>query len=186
MMKRLLDVHFRLGLAPWVQAMTMDQLITAVRRNTRDTSSTTTLQRHSDSEILDLLNEGQREFGAETFAIERSTAIATQAGIAVYSLPSNFLAAAQVYHLISTTTVDLELVTRNSLYEEDPNWATTSGPPKKYWIRHDVTDALVTRIGITPVPSASSTGTFTVHYYSRPTDMTDNLVETCPSTTSRI
>jgi hypothetical protein len=171
MMKRLLALIFLLGFVPSARALTLTQMITAVRRNVRDTSSTTTLQRYSDSLITDFLNEGQRDFAAETFLIERSTAIATTASIAYYALPTNFLSVAQAYNLVSTTTVDLERVTRAFVYEQNPDWATITGSPTQYWIRNDETQSIQSQIALYPVPTGASTGTLTVHYYARPTDL---------------
>ena len=160
-------------------AQTLAQLRTEVRRNLKDNNSGR--YRYPDSEILDYLNEAQREIVNATWLTKNVTSYQLIPNTSYYALPSDFLAVYQVYYTNpqrQTTTVDED--SQKGLYDKNPDWKRQSsgGTPVEYMVSDstptgDGSDA-VRQISYYPVPLASSTGTITIWYYCSVPDLVND------------
>jgi hypothetical protein len=148
------------------QALTLSQIRTQVRRNIRDTASSSTLQRYSDTVLLDFINEGQRDVVNQTWIVSKSTTITLSANTTYYSLPSDL--------------INIERVTRANgnlpevslmLLDADSNngaWEITGSTPTYFFQDR----ALPGSIGLYPYPSSTATaGTLKIIYRAFATDL---------------
>lgn len=159
------------GLAS-AHALTLSEIETAIRRNMRDTSTDSTLQRYSDSLLLDFINEEQRQIVNLTWCVDTSTSYVLTSGTVYYDLPTDLIAVKQVLFTDrSNSTIWLDEWSERKVYQQEPSFATDStGEPRKYFTRSVGSTAL--QIAYLPYPNTtSSTGTVTVFYYNQATDL---------------
>lgn len=174
MLFRLRSLSFAGVLFLWVSvahALTLTQLITQVRQNIRDTATSASLQRYSDSIITGYLNEGQRDVVNQTWVISKSTAITLVAGTTYYSLPTDLIA-------IQRVTQEYESLPEVTLEQQDADanysaWESTGGAPTYFFQDKSQTN----KIGIAPYPTSGNTGTLRIIYFAYATDLSGSSDE---------
>ncbi len=160
--------------------LTVSQLNTEIRQNIKDNPSDTARQRYTDSVLLAYLNEAQREIVNITWPAQKVTEYILTPYTSYYALPSDFLAASQVYFRTGQTNViELEEYSQKGLYDSFTNWQYTrgGGSPSFYWVSNS-TQASNTagaywplQISYIPIPNTVSTGTVTLWYYAQVSDL---------------
>lgn len=149
-----------------VKAHTLSTLNTEIRLRIRDTSSNTSRQRYTDTQITNIINESQRDIINNTWAIEKISTFTTVIGTTYYAYPSDLIVPSRVT-ANSISIPEVSLITLDSLYE-NANWQTVTGIPRYYFIDRAQTN----KIGIFPFPSVvTSTQSINMHYYAFPTDL---------------
>lgn len=131
-------------------ALDLSGVRTAVRRNVRDTASSSSLRRYSDATLLAYINEAQRSVINDTWASSDSSTQTITAGATYYSIPTEALVVWRVT-LDSAQLVQLDL---KQLDADNNNsaWLTTAGTsPTGYFIDRSNR----TQLGVTPIPSSS-------------------------------
>lgn len=149
-----------------VQAQTLSEIRTAVRRNVRDTSSTASLQRYSDTILTTFVNEAQRDVVMNTWIISKSTTITLVANTTYYSLPTDVIN-------IQRVTVDFANLPEVLLEQQDADngntaWETSGTTPASFFQDKSQTD----KVGITPYPT--SAGTMRIIYFAFATDLSSD------------
>jgi hypothetical protein len=149
-------------------SVTLSDIQTAVRRNVRDTATSSTLQRYSDSLITTVVNEGQRDVVSNTWILSKSTSITLSAQTTYYTLPTDLIA-------IQRVTLGYGNLPEVTLQQEDADnangtWETTGGTPVYFFQDR----AQSNKIGVAPYPTASSPGTLRIIYYCLPTDLSSS------------
>ncbi len=148
---------------------TLSELRTTIRRNVRDTATTSSFQRYADSDLTELVNEAQREVVNAVWVLQTETSYTSTASDMFTDLPSNFLAALKVGYLKtgSTTRTELTEKTLAGLTGMNSNWELQTGTPINYYIRQK-TDNSLKEIGLYPAAVAASTGTVYITYAVMP------------------
>lgn len=153
-----------LALPGLLHARTLGDLRSDARLLVRDSGTTSTRFRFSNSQVNDLINECQRETVAYAWPITKASSFELVAGTTYYSLSNDFLAIRRV-------------TWRNRVLDEKSpkaldsmkEWETVSGSPINYF----VTFSSRTLIGIYPFPADStSTGTVKVEFFSQADELT--------------
>lgn len=145
------------------EAKTATQLVSTARDLARDPSATGRA-RFTDAQILDFINEGQRDTIGATLCIRREYSFDTSSASSYYALPSDFM---QIDRVLSDNQ-RLEEKSPAKLDQTSSEWETETGSPQNYYINF----ASRTKIGIYPYPvSSSSTETVKVEYYAQPIEM---------------
>ena len=166
------------GLPAAGHALTLSDIETQIRRNVHDTSSDSTLQTYTDSVIDAWINDAQREIVSLTWCIQTSTSYVLTAATTYYAVPTDFIAVVPGKALFLDNggqQYQLQEFSEAKVYQTDPDFEqTSSGPPTYYFTRFpgDTDDSL--EIAYLPVPTATSTGTVTLFYYNRPTDLSSD------------
>lgn len=165
-----------LNSAIYAYALTLSSIEDHVRRNIRDTSSDTTLQRYSDTILDDLINAGQREVVDQTWCLNLSTSSTLVANTTYYSLPTDVLAVTEVtYRAADGTTSRLEETTPEKVWREHPDFEKSyTGTPNEYFVRTSTSGADSLEIAYMPIATTTSTGTVRVYYYSQANDMSSD------------
>lgn len=156
------------------KAMTLSTILTAIRQNIRDTSTDTTLQRYSDANLTNFVNEAQREFVNMTWCVEKSTTVSLSAGTTYYSLSNDFLATKYVTFKMSSGGVKIKLLafSEKKVWDVEPDYERSSvGPPDHYYVRYPGTAGTNSQIAFIPIPNSTSVGTAVVWYYYMPADL---------------
>ncbi len=155
---------------PWTgNALTLSELRTEIRRATDDNPSNASFRRYSDTFLLSLLNEAQKEVVLLTDLSDKTTAYRLSPRTTYYALPSDFTAAKQVYFTDkSGSLLKLEEKAQRSLYDTNPNWDRQTGTPISYWISQSTApqngQPSPLQISYIPIPTQLSTGTVTIWY----------------------
>jgi hypothetical protein len=154
--------------------MTLAEIETQIRRNVRDTSTTVSLQRYSDTSIDNLINEGQRVIVNQTWCLDSATGYVLTSGTSQYVLPDDFLAVKYArFKDQSNNTFILEEKNERSFIITNPTWEKQGGKPVQYFVRSSTSTGTPDEISYYPIPNTtSSTGTVTIDYYKQATDMT--------------
>lgn len=145
-------------------ALNLGQIKTNIRVLIKD--SATTRQRYSDTQLLAMINEAQRDVINSTLYISTQTSFVTVSGTTYYAMPTNYI---QVERL----TYSGRNLNEGSLISQDGQfnnaaWETTGGLPQVYFQRN----SKFGQLGFYPFPnSASSTGTVLVDYFCYATDL---------------
>ena len=144
-------------------ALTVSEIRSAVRRNVRDTASSTSLRRYSDAIILNYINEAQRAVINDTWASSDSTTDSLVAGTTYYSVPDESI---QVWR-VTVDGANLPELTLAQLDADnyDINWST-GGTPRAFFLDR----AEQTLIGLQPFPLTSGGG-LKIFYYQRVPDL---------------
>lgn len=151
-------------------SLTLSEIKTEIRLAVRDNPTNTTFRRYSNATIENYINEAQREIVNLTgLAIKTSSYILTR-GVTYYSLPADLTNVEQVYFAgTGNNTSVLQAQSQRSLFEKNPAWERNSGSPSYYWVSNSTNPNQTTtplKISYIPIPTASSTGTVTIWYYS--------------------
>jgi len=168
-MKRLLPFLILLCCATFSFALTAADVLTRARLTLRDTSSDVVRQRFSDAQLLNWLNDGQREANANNLILQSSSTITLVAGTTEYVLPLDFLTTWRV-------TLNNIKLPQTNWNEQDANsvgWQKSSnGIPLRYYIYYAPTPT----IGFIPAPSSTyvtqSMPTAKVWYIQQSVDLT--------------
>lgn len=144
-------------------ALTAAQVISKARTYLRDTSSDSTRQRFSDSDLLGFLNDGQREANSYAWLLKSSYTFTLSGGTTEYAMPADLMATWRVEY--NNRKID-----QTSLNELDANsigWKTASGIPQRYYLY----TATTTVMGFQPAPTVLTTATVNVYYLQRTTEL---------------
>lgn len=168
-MKRLIPFLILLCCATFSFALSGADIITRARLSLRDTSSDVTRQRFSDAQLLNWINDGQREANSTNFILQSSATITLVAGTTEYALPSDYLTTWRV-------TINNLKLNETSFNEQDANstgWQKIGvGTPINYYIYL----APNPTIGFIPCPSSSfistSGSSIKVWYIQQTVDLT--------------
>lgn len=164
MKKSVLILSLLLAFPLFSEAKTAATLINDARVLARDPSATGRA-RFTDAQVLEYLNEGQRDAIAATLCIQKSSTIVTSSGTIYYALPSDFM------QVVRVTSDDERLEEKSPAKLDIANskWETETGTPENFF----VTFTTRTYIGIYPYPvSGSSTETVKIEYYAQADEMT--------------
>lgn len=174
----LLSIVFGFTFLSNLQALTLGQLRTEIRRNVRDTNSTSDDQRYSDSTLLDYINEAQREITNATWLTEKTTEYVLSPRTTYYNLPDDTLNILQVKFTPRTgasNMIDMAETSRPQLKTTFPNWEAVPGQPVYYFVDQSSfsanTSSTSLRISYIPIPTNLSTGTVKIWYYNQPRDL---------------
>lgn len=136
-------------------ALTVSNLITNVRNQIQDASSTR--QRYSDSTITQLLNEGQQAAIEKSRCLRESIIFSLTPNVTYYSLPDNYLT-------IQRVTIGykyLQEMSPAALDGRSRGWEQAQGYPTYYFVNFSSRGL----IGFAPWPgSATDTDTVKVEY----------------------
>lgn len=144
-------------------AKTAATLITDVRVLSRDPSSTGRA-RFTDAQILDFLNEAQRDTIGATLCIRKEYSFDTSSGTVYYSLPSDFM---QIDRVLADSE-RLEEKSPAKLDQSNSEWETEIGEPINFFINFSSR----AKIGFYPYPvTNTSTETIKVEYYAQAEEM---------------
>lgn len=170
-MKRTLLALLFIGSVSFAHALTLAEIETAVRRNVRDTASSSSLQKYSDAYLDVLINEGQRDVINQTWAISKSSSITLVDATASYSLPSDLIT---IWRATRQNENLLELdFPQQDADAADESWETQAGEPR-YFYTSFTTPQSVT---LYPVPTSTYAGTLKVFYFSYATDLSSDSDE---------
>lgn len=147
------------------RALVLSDVETGIRRNVRDTATSSSLQRYSNTVLDAVINEGQRDVVSNTWILSKATSISLSAETTYYTLPSDLIAIQRV----TRTFGNLPEVT---LAQQDADagnaaWEITAGTPTYFFQDHAQTN----KIGIAPFPNSANTGTLKIIYYCYATDL---------------
>lgn len=149
------------------QATNLSDIRTQVRRSVRDTD--TTNPRYSDSILNSFINEAQNTANNAGWLCRGVTSYALTPNVTYYALPTDFLAASQVYFKRpDATTIVLLEQPQAALYQLIPDWDRRTGTPNYYYVSQP-TSAVVGSsstmlISFIQVPTSISTGVVTIWY----------------------
>ena len=148
-------------------ALTLSELRTDIRLRIKDTSSTR--QRFSDTHLLTIINQGQRDVINTTWAISKSTTITLVAGTQYYTLPTDILQIQRV----TNEYANLPEVTLQQQDTDNANtdWESDSDTPI-YFFQNK---ARTTEVGIAPTPTAG--GTLRIIYYATASSLSSDSDE---------
>lgn len=144
-------------------ALTASNIITQARILLNDSSSDTGRQRFSDAQLLQFLNDGQREANIFSWVLRSSYTFTLTGGTTEYALPSDFLTTWR----ITLSGNKLDQTSFNQLDAESAGWQTSRAlKPTKYYVYLATTSV----IGFVPAPT-TSTGIIVVYYIQQPTEI---------------
>lgn len=165
MRKILLCFSLLVGLQGRSQALVVSDILSRARLYLKDQSAVSNRQQFSDSSLLQLLTDGQREANATLWLLSSSTTITLAAGTTEYVLPSDFMFTYRV-------TLNNQKIYMTSFDYQDSQslgWQTTAGPPQSYYVNNFLASPT---IGFVPAPTTGSTGTVVVQYAQNTPDVT--------------
>ena len=163
-------------MAGTAHGLTLSDIETQIRRNLRDTSTDTSLQRYSDAVIDSLINEAQRDVVNQTWCLDASTGVVLTVNTTFYYLPTDLIAVKSArFTDSSNNTYVLEEKNERSFRQNNPDWQKQTGKPVNYFVRDATDTATAYQVAYYPIPGAvSSTGTVNIEYYSQATDLDDD------------
>lgn len=150
-----------------VHALTLAQIKTEIRTRIKDTDASR--RRYSDTQLLNLINQTQRDVVNISWIIKKSTSIPVTTGTTYYTMPSDIMGISRVtFNNRNLPEMTLESLDSKFNYA---NWPATSGLPSSYF--QDPSRS--SQIGLQPWPATTaSTGTLSVIYFSQGTDMSSD------------
>lgn len=159
-----------------VHALALSDIRTQIRRTVDDNPTDTSFRRYSDTFLLSLINEGQKEVVNLTWLAEKPTSYALTSQTSYYNLPTDFLAVTQVYYFErNKQLIELSELSQKALYDQFPTWEAQGGTPVNYWVSNATnpasTSPMPKRISYFPVITRQSTGTVTVWYLHQVADL---------------
>jgi hypothetical protein len=175
-MRRIILCLFTIMAAGIAWSLTLSDIETQVRYNARDTSSSASLQRYSDTVLDGFINEVQREVVNLTWCVEASTSYTLTAATTYYDLPTDLISIRLVtFTDANGMTVTLDENSEKKVFEDEPDYESSStGQPSEYMVRLSTTGDNPLEIAYIPIPTSSSTGTVRVYYYCQVTDLSSN------------
>jgi hypothetical protein len=174
-MKRMIRWFFLIvSLFLWASvshALTLGNILDRVRPLIRDTATTSTLQRYSDSYLTVLANEGQREVANLTWCVVKSTTVTLSANTTYYSLPTDYIAVKDVVYIQSgASAISLPEWTQDKVNSNNPDFESMSAGTPSYYFTSPPSNT-ATRISFIPVPNSSSLGTMKIRHIAQSADM---------------
>ena len=153
-----------LGSTKELNAETASSLIQKVRLYSRDPSASGRT-RFTDAQILDFLNEGQRDTIGETLCIRKEYSFDTSSGTVYYAMPSDFMQIDRLLH----DNQRFEEKSPAKLDQASSEWETETGTPINFFVNFSSR----TKVGFFPYPvTNTTTSTVKVEYYAQADDMT--------------
>lgn len=146
-------------------ALVLSDVETAIRRNVRDTATSSALQRYSNTVLDAIINEGQRDVVSNTWILSKSTSITLSAETTYYTLPSDLIAIQRVTR--SFGNLPEVTLAQQDADNANADWEVTSGTPTYFFQDR----AQSNKIGLAPYPNSSNTGTLKIIYYCYATDL---------------
>ncbi len=144
-------------------AETASTLIQKTRLLSRDPSDSGRV-RFSNAQILDFLNEAQRDAIGATLCIRKQYSFDTSSGTRYYAMPSDFIAIDRLVH----DDQAFEEKSPAKLDKVSTEWETVTGEPINFFVRFSSRGM----VGFYPYPvTNTSTATVSVDYFAQPTDM---------------
>lgn len=162
------------SLIPVSLSLTLSDIRSEIRRNLRDTATTSSRQRYSDSILLSYINESQRAVLNHVWLTESTTIYSLIGGTTFYDLPTDYLGIKNVlYKNSSGQTLELKEKSYKSLIQQNADWDTTdTSDPTQYTVLQTTETAM--QISYVGIPPASSTGTLTIRYFNQPVDLSSD------------
>ena len=153
-----------LGNTKELSAETAASLISKTRLLSRDPSDSGRV-RFSNAQILDFLNEAQRDAIGATLCIRKQYSFDTSSGTRYYAMPTDFIAIDRLVH----DDQAFEEKSPAKLDKASTEWETVTGTPINFFVRFSSR----TMVGFYPYPvTGTSTHTVTVDYFAQATEMT--------------
>lgn len=165
MKKLLLCFGVLLGIAANSHALTASDIDNRARVYLKDQSSVANRQQFSDTFLLQLITDGQREANATLWLLMSSTSFNLSAGTTEYALPSDFM----FTYRVTLNGQKLYMTSFDYLDSSSLGWATAAGQPTQYYINNFLASPT---IGFVAAPVAGSTGTVIVQYAQNTPDVT--------------
>lgn len=164
----LLAVTFVLLGAQESLALTLSEIRTAIRRNVRDTASSSSLRRYSDTVLNAFANEAQRAIINDTWAMTNSRFETVTAGVTTYSMEATGIKP----YRVTVNSIPLPQLDIKQLDTElaGSSWPFTSGTPVAWYVN---TGRTPNRVSLYPVPSETGAAIATA-FYDLPADMTSD------------
>lgn len=156
-------------------SLDLSDIRTQVRRYMLDADSSN--NRYTNAEILTYINEVQRDFINQTWAIRTSVEITLVANTTYYDLPNDLIAITQViFTNSSNNTIELEEKPERYFYTNEPDFERQSASqPDRYFVRLSTFGANPLEIAFIPVPnSTADDGTLRVDYLNIATDLSSD------------
>jgi hypothetical protein len=147
-------------------ALTLSEVRTEIRRNVRDTASSSSLRRYSDTRLNALINEAQRSVVNETWPLSEVNTQSVILGTTYYPLASDAIKTWRV-------TLDSVALPELAFHQLDADnagssWLSSTGTPTGFFYDRSTS----TVIGLAPLPSG--TGSLKVYTYNRADDLSDD------------
>lgn len=145
-------------------ALTVSQIRDNIRLIVKDNDPSR--RRYSDTQLLAMENEAQRDISNATWIVWKSTSFPLVSGSTYYSIPSDSIE-------IMRLTREYKLIGENTFDKLDSDnvgaaWELIGGTPVDYFQDSSQPD----KIGIKPFPNtSSSTGTIRMQYVAQPVDL---------------
>jgi hypothetical protein len=147
--------------------LTLAQIKTEIRLQIKDSDANR--RRYTDTQLLNLINQTQRDVVNVSWIIKKSTDIELQTSTTYYTYPTDLIE-------IHRVTYKYRNLPETSLQELDASlnngtWEATGGTPKNYFQSPSQPNS----IGIYPYPlNSSSTGTISIIYFAEPTNLSSD------------
>jgi len=154
----------------WGHALTLSGIRTDIRRAVDDNPSDSSFRRYSDTLLLNLINEAQRDVQRNIGDLaDKTTVYILAPRTTYYDLPTDVIHIKQVYFTDkSNQLTELDELSQKSLYDKNPAWDRTPGQPNSYWVSQATQPqnqaSAVSRISYIPIPTHLSTGAVTIWY----------------------
>lgn len=166
-MKKILIGFLFLAYSAISHALNVSEIRNNIRIIIKDTDSSR--RRYSDTQLLTMINEGQKDVSNSTWMVWKSTTITLVSGTTYYDIPTDVIEIARLtreYKVVEETTFDkLDSDAAGSA------WELISGTPVEYFQDSTQPD----KIGIKPFPATSaSTGTLRMQYIAQPVDLSSD------------
>lgn len=153
------------GLSGVSHALIASDILSRARLYLKDQSFAANRQQFSDSSLLQLLTDGQREANATLWLQSNTTSFSLAAGTTEYVLPSDFM----FTYRVTLAGTKLYMTSYDALDTSSLGWATAQGLPTQYYINGFLP---ATTMGFVPAPVTGSTGTVVVQYAQNTPDVT--------------
>lgn len=154
--------------------LTLSDAETEVRRLIKDTATSVTLQRYSDTILDSFLNQAQIEVVTDTWCLQASTTVVLTAATTYYNLPTDLITIRLVrVKDTGNRTRNIYETSYKAMYENNPDFERQSGPPMQYIVRPSPSSNYF-QIAFLPVATTSSTGTATIEYYKQAGNLNDD------------
>lgn len=150
----------------------LSEIRSSVRLRIRDATTDTNNQRFSNSQLNDIINEGQRDVINKTWLLTATTFFGLTLGITEYNMPDDFLAPIRV--TVSSRTI--AETSYNGLDQDSTDWTVRTATPTSYYLNHNRTQDQV-YMGFVPKPSTTSVNSVFIFYAREAPTMTSDTNE---------
>lgn len=150
----------------------LSEMRDSVRRRVRDTTTDTSRQQFSDTQVNAALNEAQRNFINQTWVLSNTTSFPLINPQREYYMPSDFIVPLRVV----ISSVSLKETTLHELDGEGVNWTTSVSTPNAYYMERTFGSNVV--MGFYPLPRSTTTfNVVKVYYAQQGTEMSSDSDE---------